>query len=264
MKLLICVSLLVAVASAAPQGYNLNRPVGPGFPIGGCKNGEILNIDGSCAIPKVTRQVYVYTAPEQPIIKGPPPIIPQPEVISNILFIRAPEQPLQPEPIVVGPPRVSNVVYVLSKKQPNLGQKVIEVPAPPPKSPEVYFVNYGEGENPTLPGGVDLQSALNSAAHAGGQVVGGGVGVGGGFGGGVGVGGGFGGGVGVGGGFGGGVGVGGGFGGGVGVGGGFGDDDFSAEDGLGGGFGGGFGGGVGGGFGVSGGVSKPSGLYGAP
>ena len=30
--------------------------------------------------------------------------------------------------------------------------------------PEVFFVNYKDGENPTLPGGIDLQTALTQAA----------------------------------------------------------------------------------------------------
>merc|ERR1739838_1031513 len=48
------------------------------------------------------------------------------------------------------------------------GQRVIEVPAGPASNPEVYFVNYGPGENPQLPGGVNLQTALGAAAAPGG------------------------------------------------------------------------------------------------
>ncbi|KAK7071726.1 hypothetical protein SK128_010425 [Halocaridina rubra] len=301
MKILVLVSTLVAVAFTAPQGYNLPAPAGPAFPVGGCGPGEVLNVDGSCAVPLVTRNVFVYTAPSQGIVRGPPAAIPPPRQDYNIIFIRTPEHPGGPEPIIVGPPEQNNIVYVLSKRPVGSGQRVIEVPAGPPKSPQVYFVNYGDGENPTLPGGIDLNTALGSAVSAGGTVIDGGAALGGagGFGGGAGAGigggpgAGFGGGVadgfgggagGVGGagGFGGGAGGVGGFGGGAsgfgdggfGVGG-FGDFDDSGEDdhitlnvgGLGGGFGGAGGnfGGVGGGGGAF--VqtpAAPSGLYGAP
>ncbi|XP_068218608.1 uncharacterized protein [Palaemon carinicauda] len=270
MKFLVLVSTVFAVASAAPQGYSLPAPVGPSFPIGGCANGEVLNVDGTCALPHVTRNVFVYTAPEQPISYGPPPAIPGPRQEYNIIFIRTPEVPRPQDPIIVGPPEQKNVVYVLSRRPEFEGQKVIEVPAPPPASPQVYFVNYGDGENPTLPGGIDLQTALGSAAAAGGTIIGGGgfdggaaLGGAGGFGGaglgGAGLGGvgGFGG-AGLGGGDFGGAGFGGGLGGGLG--GGFGGFDDSHED-----------GGViisGGGAGLGGGsiVSPvtPSGLYSTP
>ncbi|XP_064090455.1 ATP-dependent RNA helicase A-like [Macrobrachium nipponense] len=256
MKFLVLASTLFAVSSAAPQGYSLPTPVGPAFPVGGCAEGEILNVDGTCALPQVTRNVFVYTAPAQPIHYGPPPPIPPPKQDFNIIFIRTPEVPIGPEPIILGPPEQNNIVYVLSKRPDVQGQKVIEVPAPPPKSPQVYFVNYGDGENPTLPGGIDLQTALGSAAAAGGAVIDGGAALGaGGFGdaglglGGAGLGGGFGG-AGLGGGFG-GAGLGGGFGGGF-------DGFDSHEDGgiiVG-------GGGIGGGAIVT--PATPSGLYSAP
>lgn len=55
-----------------------------------------------------------------------------------------------------------SAVYILNK-QPRENQKLIEVQAPPPSEPEVYFINYSEGENPILPNGIDLQTALNAA-----------------------------------------------------------------------------------------------------
>ncbi|XP_066974152.1 uncharacterized protein [Macrobrachium rosenbergii] len=265
MKFLVLASTLFAVTSAAPQGYSLPVPAGPAFPVGGCADGEILNVDGTCALPQVTRNVFVYTAPVQPVHYGPPPPIPPPKQDYNIIFIRTPEIPIGPDPIILGPPEQNNIVYVLSKRPEIQGQKVIEVPAPPPKSPQVYFVNYGDGENPTLPGGIDLQTALGSAAAAGGAVIDGGAALGaGGFGGaGLGLGGaGLGGaGLGLGGaGLGGaGLGLGGaGFGGGVTIGGGFDGFDDSHEDGgifVG-------GGGLGGGAIVT--PATPSGLYSAP
>ncbi|XP_037791519.1 H/ACA ribonucleoprotein complex subunit gar1-like [Penaeus monodon] len=256
MKLLVLISTLVATSLAAPQGYSLGTPSGPSFGIGGpgpgfgsggCGPGQVLHVDGRCVTPRVNRKVYLYDAPPAPPIShGPPPYIPEPTIDTNIVFIRTPEGGQGPDPIIVPPPQQKHVLYVLNK-QTQQGQEVIEVPAPPATSPEVYFVNYADGENPVLPSGVDLQSALNAASQGGGQVIGGGGG--GGFGVGGGVGGGFGGGIGD------------GFGGGV-VGGGFVSGGDSGDF-ISGGSGGGFvsGGGFGGGSSV---ISTPSNLYSTP
>ncbi|XP_047487123.1 ATP-dependent RNA helicase A-like [Penaeus chinensis] len=215
---------LVAAASAAPQGYNLPTPSGPSFNAGGCGGGQVRHVDGSCVTPQVNSRVFLYDVPPNQASSSRPANVPKPKLERNIVFVRIPDGAQGPDPIVVPPPRQQHVLFVLNK-QSEQGQQVIEVPAPPPSDPEVFFVNYAEGENPTLPGGVDLQTALGAASQGGGQVVGGG-GSGGGIGGGIG--GGFGGGTG--GGFGGGIGggFGGGIGGGIGVG-------------IGGGFGGGSG-----------------------
>ncbi|XP_037792181.1 uncharacterized protein LOC119587528 [Penaeus monodon] len=136
-----------------------------------CQEGEVRHVDGSCVVPEITRKVFVFSVPQQErdpidsIVDLPPP-----KVEHNILFVRLPEGGVGPEPIVVPPPRQENIIYVLSK-QGEHGQRVIEVPAHPPSEPEIYFVNYGEGENPTLPGGLDLQTALGSAADATGQFI---------------------------------------------------------------------------------------------
>ncbi|XP_027224597.2 uncharacterized protein [Penaeus vannamei] len=274
MKLLILTATFVAATSAAPQGYQLSRPSGPSFYSRGCSAGQVLHVDGRCVIPRENRKVFLYNAPPAPPAPyGPPPYIPEPTIDTNIVFIHTPEEGPGPEPIVIPPPQQRSVVYVLNRQTPEQ-QDVIEVPAPPATSPEVYFVNYADGENPVLPSGVDLQTALSAASQGGGQVIGGGAGSGfggaGGFGGGAG---GFGGGAG---GFGGGAG---GFGGGAsGFGGGAGGFGGGAS-GFGGGAGGfgsgaggvgGFGGSGGGGLGGSGGgfsggsISSPSSLYTTP
>ncbi|XP_037791956.1 pupal cuticle protein 36-like [Penaeus monodon] len=110
-------------------------------------------------------KVYIF------VLSNVPTKPPRVRVDHNILFVRLPEEGEGPEPIVVPPPRQENIVYVLNKKD-EQAQRVIEVPAHPPSDPEIYFVNYEEGENPTLPIGVDLNTALGSAAEAGGQVIG--------------------------------------------------------------------------------------------
>ncbi|XP_047487200.1 pupal cuticle protein 36-like [Penaeus chinensis] len=185
--------MLVVTASAAPQGYNLGVPsgaglaTGPGFTAGtsgaggdlvngggvatGCQEGEVLHVDGTCVTPEVTRKVFVFNVPEQERPVGPAPSIPPPAVDHNILFVRLPEEAPAPDPIVLPPPRQNNIVYVLNKQE-EQAQRVIEVPAQPQADPEIYFVNYQDGDNPTLPLGVDLETALSSAAAAGGQVLG--------------------------------------------------------------------------------------------
>ncbi|XP_027210096.2 keratin, type II cytoskeletal I [Penaeus vannamei] len=284
--------LIIGTAvSAAPMGYDLGAPSGAGDSAGalsvggagavnvdfdssegaitGCRDGEVLHVDGTCVIPEITRKVYLFSVPEQEQAVGPAPSIPPPAVEHNILFVRLPEEGPAPEPIVLPPPRQNNIVYVLNKQDEQV-QRVIEVPAQPQADPEIYFVNYQEGENPTLPIGVDLETALSSAAAAGGQVLGGLEGAGGiaggeaGFGGAGGVAGGEAG-------FGGAAGVAGGeagFGGAVGFAGGEGGSGFGIVN------GGGLGGvnGAGIGLGINGGASglhsgqgsRPSGLYNTP
>ncbi|XP_037791944.1 uncharacterized protein LOC119587264 [Penaeus monodon] len=137
-----------------------------------CEEGEILHIDGSCVVPVITRKVFVFNVPQQePQNNSTLPELPPLKVEHNILFVRLPEAAEGPEPIIVPPPKQNNIVYVLNKQNEQT-QRVIEVPAPPPSEPEIYFVDYKEGENPSLPGGVDLLTALGSASETGGEVIG--------------------------------------------------------------------------------------------
>nr|XP_027234441.1 uncharacterized protein LOC113825803 [Penaeus vannamei] len=177
MKLLVLA--LVAAVSAAPQGYNLGAPSGPSFNSGSCGSGQVRHVDGRCVTPQVNSRVFLYDVPANEAVVNRPNYIPEPKLERNIIFVRLPEGADGPEPIVVPPPQQQHVVYVLNKQSEH-DQRVIELPAPPQSNPEVFFVNYAEGENPTLPSGVDLQTALSAASQGGGQVVGGG-GVGGGI-----------------------------------------------------------------------------------
>ncbi|XP_063593710.1 ATP-dependent RNA helicase A-like [Penaeus indicus] len=172
MNLMILIFSAIASAVARPQGYNLAPPSGPSLLPRKCSNGQVLHVDGRCVTPRVNRRVFLYDVPKTPTPVGPPPFIPAPTVETNLLFIRTPEGAQGPDPIVVPPPQQEHVVYILNK-QSEEAQKVIEVPASPPSDPEVYFVNYAEGENPTLPSGVDLQTALDAASAGSGQSVGG-------------------------------------------------------------------------------------------
>ncbi|XP_066986751.1 uncharacterized protein [Macrobrachium rosenbergii] len=123
---------------------------------------------------------YPLTLHDGEIPPGIRPPAPHPKVDHNIVFVRLPEELGGEEPIVVPPPQQKNIVYVLKKESDRDGSGVIHVPAPPKSSPEVYFVNVGEGENPLLPTGEDLHSALSkSGVELNAQVVGGGGGGGG-------------------------------------------------------------------------------------
>ena len=119
---------------------------------------------------KVSKNIYLYNAPDIPVAKGPfKGELPLPKVHYNFVFIKTPEIGKGLKPVVVPPPKQKTLVYVLSERPPHLDQEVIEVPTEPTK-PEVFFISYKDGDNPTLPGGIDLQTALSQSATAGGYV----------------------------------------------------------------------------------------------
>ena len=64
------------------------------------------------------------------------------------------------------------MVYVLNKKTKNQELGIVESPSHLPLQPEVFFVNYEDGENPKLPGGIDLRTALEEMVLEG-TVIGG-------------------------------------------------------------------------------------------
>ncbi|KAF2349376.1 protein of unknown function DUF243 [Trinorchestia longiramus] len=147
------------------------------FPVAGyrCIPGLVKKIDGTCAKPIVKKSVFLYNAP--PVrVKVVPPRIPNPAIDFNYVFIKASPSVQLPKPIVVPPPQQKTLVYVLNKQPGPQQQQVIQVPSELTE-PEVYFINYDEGENPTLPGGIDLKTALSQSAKAG-NIVGDGSGLG--------------------------------------------------------------------------------------
>lgn len=140
-------------------------------PVPSCGEGQVCLVDGSCVKPQVKRNLYVFRAPDLAPIVGPRPHVFPPRE-EHILFIHTPRGVLGPEPIVVPPPHQKNVVYVLNKR-PKVDPTLLEVPAGEQHPPEIYFVNYGEGENPQLPLGIDLLSALSYAKENHTKVIGG-------------------------------------------------------------------------------------------
>ncbi|XP_027206527.2 putative per-hexamer repeat protein 5 [Penaeus vannamei] len=160
-----------ASRAAVSRGLSSGTTFGLGTTSQGpCRGGQVRYVDGRCVTPRVNRRVFLYDVPSNVQTSGPVNI-PDPHVETNIVLIRTPEGGLGQQPVVIPPPRQNHVVYILNKQN-REGPGVIEVPSSGPSTPEVYFVNYAEGENPTLPGGVDLQSALQAASQGAAQAVG--------------------------------------------------------------------------------------------
>ncbi|KAB7498644.1 hypothetical protein Anas_02825 [Armadillidium nasatum] len=148
-----------------------------------CGDSQVQGADGSCVEPEVTRNIFVFQAPEQTSNRQiDNPATPKPKLNYNIVFVRTPEGPEGYEPVVIPPAQQKTIVYVLSKDEEETGPQVIQMPDIQPHAPEVFYINYREGDNPQLPIGVDLQTALAQAiTEQGQQILGGGGGSGGSF-----------------------------------------------------------------------------------
>ena len=125
-----------------------------------CGKGLLVDLNGECVEPLITRNIFLYAAPKIESLRRTRIAAPKPKLEYNIVFVRNPVSELGFEPIIVPPPQQKTLVYVLNKKSEVNGQELIEAPSHPKLQPEVFFVNYDDGENPELPGGIDLQSAL--------------------------------------------------------------------------------------------------------
>ena len=117
----------------------------------------------------MTRNIYLYQAPEQKVTYGPAPPLPPRKVHYNYVFVRTAAGSHAVAPIVAPAPQQKTLVYLLSKRPAPGQQEVIEVPHTPTQ-PEVYFVNYKDGQNAQLPGGIDLNTALSQSIQQG-QVI---------------------------------------------------------------------------------------------
>ena len=120
-------------------------------------------MDGTCGPNDVSNSVFVYDTPvrQRNTIKAQAP---NPKTHYNYLFIRTQQEEGNTKPLVVPPPKEQTLVYLLNKrpKEPEQ-QPIVEVPFTPSR-PGVFYVDYREGDNIQLPGGVDLQAALNQAS----------------------------------------------------------------------------------------------------
>lgn len=133
----------------------------PPLPSLPCPDDKVRDAIGNCVQPEVSRDLFVFQEPVDNTNTGTDRPIPKPKVKLNLLVIRTAHDQRK-KPIIVPPPLQRNLVLVLSKKGDN-SKKVIEVPTPPGQQPEVFFIDYEEGENPLLPGGIYLQDALQHA-----------------------------------------------------------------------------------------------------
>merc|ERR1719446_1449609 len=109
----------------------------------GCGGGQIRSAGGQCITPQVTRNLYLYKAPQQSDQTLPPRNIPNPKVHLNYVFVRTQNSVGGSNAVVVPPPKQKTLVYVLNRRPDALNQEVIEVPSAPVK-PEVFFVNYDQ------------------------------------------------------------------------------------------------------------------------
>ncbi|MCL4145831.1 UNVERIFIED_CONTAM: hypothetical protein GTU68_007749 [Idotea baltica] len=162
--------------AASKDGFgNVNTREFMGSSEGGqpliCGFGEALDATGECVEATFTHKHFVFRAPPIPVVKRPAPVVPKPRIDYNIVFVRTPERPDNPEPIVVPPPQKRTLVYVLTENG-EAGQQIIEVPSAPHQPPEVIYVNYNEGDNPTLGDKFSLQEILAQQAREG-QILGG-------------------------------------------------------------------------------------------
>ena len=122
-------------------------------------------------MPEVTRNIYVYDAPQQEAApRAAPRNIPKPKVYYNLVFVRTPKPNALSEPVVVPPPQQKTLIYVLNQKPNGQDQQVIEVPSKFSK-PEVYYVSYDDQVNYDLPVGIDLKTALAEANSQQGQFI---------------------------------------------------------------------------------------------
>ncbi|KAK8385944.1 hypothetical protein O3P69_010594 [Scylla paramamosain] len=150
-----------------PQGSTQPKHSAGAVLGGRCPEGHVVHADGSCVVPEVTRDLYVFSIPDTPRRPSKPlPTLPPPRVHEHVLFIRAPEGGHAAQPLLVPPPAQKSVVYILREESPDEDPRVIQAPAPPPARPEVFFVNYEDGENPSLHGGLDLQQVLQTVTSA--------------------------------------------------------------------------------------------------
>uniref|UniRef100_A0A6A7G8W8 Protein FAM98A-like n=1 Tax=Hirondellea gigas TaxID=1518452 RepID=A0A6A7G8W8_9CRUS len=159
----VAIVLLAASAALAAPQYNAPQRTYPP-----CGDELVRRIDGKCVQPIITRNLFLYNAPAPKIRYGPIPYIPEPKIHYNYVFVRTPSAVNAPTPIVIPPPQQKTLIYLLSRRPAPHEQELIELPSTP-SQPEVYFVNYNDGDNPLLPGGIDLQTALSQSSVDGGH-----------------------------------------------------------------------------------------------
>ena len=126
-----------------------------------CPSGQLRH-GNKCVVPRINRNIFVFgkdDPPEQKSVNVD--AIPLPQLDYNIIFVRSKPAKTRKQ-IIIPPPQKKTVVYVLEDEVESL-EDFVEVPSHPEADPEVYYVKVRPGENPQLPGGIDLQTAYSQA-----------------------------------------------------------------------------------------------------
>jgi len=132
----------------------------------GCPAGQVMT-GGSCQAAQITKNIYLYAGQEaQAAAAGKAIIKANPKVHINYVFVKSAGSVAASAPVVVPPPKQKTLVYVLSRRVAAGKGEVINLDSKPTK-PQVYFVNYEEGDTADLPGGVSLQEALSQSVQQG-------------------------------------------------------------------------------------------------
>ena len=129
-----------------------------------CLAGQLIR-GNRCVSPTVNRNIFIFgrdTASESKSILQTE--LPLPRIDYNIIFVRSSPTKTNRQ---VAPSHVQKktVVYVLEEEE-EYAEDIFEVQSYPDADPEVYYVKVRPGENPQLPGGIDLdlQSAFSHSA----------------------------------------------------------------------------------------------------
>jgi len=132
----------------------------------GCPAGQVMT-GGSCQAAQITKNIYLYAGQEaQAAAAGKAIIKANPKVHLNYVFVKSAGSVAASAPVVVPPPKQKTLVYVLNRRVAAGKGEVINLDSKPTK-PQVYFVNYEEGDTADLPGGVSLQEALSQSVQQG-------------------------------------------------------------------------------------------------
>merc|ERR1719244_962751 len=127
-----------------------------------CQGGRIRDALGNCVEPIVTRKINLYHAPQASARFVAASRVPTPKVNYNYVFLRTNNAVVDNTPVVVPPAQQKTLVYLLNKDAGTHQQEVIEVQGSDDE-PEVFVVNYQDGVNQQLPGGIDLRTALSQS-----------------------------------------------------------------------------------------------------
>ena len=126
-----------------------------------CPKGQLRH-GNRCVVPRINRNIFVFGKDDPPEQKSVDlAALPFPQLDYNIIFVRS-NPARAPRPLVIPPPQKKTVVYVLEDEYES-AEDFVEVPSYPDADPEVYYVKVRPGENPQLPGGIDLQTAYSQA-----------------------------------------------------------------------------------------------------